>query len=261
MSTYVIGDIHGCYFDLLHMLECIEFNDEEDRLICVGDYLDYGPLNYDMLIWIEQEHPKNCILLKGDHELDFITTIDLLISTCNVKGWNISSLDDSKKAYNLMREFMKAGKTPFDEYLTIHFLMEKDLFTLADLKDYAGYFRNMKLGTKLFIDGRTHVIVHSGYLPKRSEEFYGHPDRDHFSTYAGREAFEHGGLRHAVIVSGHNPTTEQGFYYNSGNIYQYYNSDIDCMFYDIDCGSGLRNKTREAKLACIRLDDKQFFYI
>lgn len=260
MSTYVIGDIHGCYFDLLNMLKLIDLQ-EDDQLICLGDYLDYGNLNYDMLIWIEEEAPKNVILLKGDHELRFIATIDLLIETCNIKGWDISSLEDSKKAYNLIRKMMKTANTPYDEYLTIHFLMERDLFTINDLKDYADYFRKMDLGMKVFVADKTHILIHAGFLPRKAKEFYGHPDREHFAAYAGKEAFMYGGLRHAVVVSGHNPTTEKGFFYNNGNIFQYYNSNMDCMFYDIDCGSGLRNKTSEAKLACIRLEDKQFFYI
>ena len=39
MGTYVIGDIHGCYDELVQMLKVIDFK-ESDRLILVGDYID-----------------------------------------------------------------------------------------------------------------------------------------------------------------------------------------------------------------------------
>ncbi|HBA49121.1 MAG TPA: serine/threonine protein phosphatase, partial [Lachnospiraceae bacterium] len=38
MSTYAISDIHGCYNELLAMLEKINFS-KSDRLILAGDYI------------------------------------------------------------------------------------------------------------------------------------------------------------------------------------------------------------------------------
>ena len=41
MSTYVIGDIHGCYDEFMQMLDKIALSDS-DRLLMVGDYIDRG---------------------------------------------------------------------------------------------------------------------------------------------------------------------------------------------------------------------------
>ena len=43
MGSYVISDIHGCYDELIRMLEKINLEDS-DTLICAGDYVDKGHL-------------------------------------------------------------------------------------------------------------------------------------------------------------------------------------------------------------------------
>ena len=51
MGSYVISDIHGCYDELIRMLEKINLEDS-DTLICAGDYVDKGPKNAEVLEWI-----------------------------------------------------------------------------------------------------------------------------------------------------------------------------------------------------------------
>lgn len=41
MSTYVMNDIHGCYDELMKMLEKIQFS-SDDTSIIAGDYMDRG---------------------------------------------------------------------------------------------------------------------------------------------------------------------------------------------------------------------------
>lgn len=42
-KDYFVGDIHGCYEQLMEALEKIKFNPDVDRLISVGDLVDRGP--------------------------------------------------------------------------------------------------------------------------------------------------------------------------------------------------------------------------
>ena len=60
-----MSDIHGCYDDMIKMLEQIVFTDE-DTLILAGDYIDRGSQSFEMLKWIES-NPKNVIFLIGNH--------------------------------------------------------------------------------------------------------------------------------------------------------------------------------------------------
>ena len=54
---------------------------------------------------------------------------------------------------------------------------------------------------------------------------------------------------------------EEELPYNYGNVYMMYDEDLDCTFYDIDCGCAYRKQCASAKLACIRLEDEAIFYI
>lgn len=264
MGTYVIGDIHGCYDALQNMLSIINLQND-DRIVFVGDYIDYGAQNYKVLKWLDNldgiDDSIDITFIKGDRDLKFIATADLLLNTCNVKNWRIYSLEDTKKTYKLLSRMMKVSNTDFDEYHLFDTLIFDNYLTIEELNYYAQIFRSMTLGLKFFIDNKTHVVTHAGYLPRSTKEFFGHETREHFCSYAHEEAFINGGCKHGVVISGHNPTTKEGFFNTNGLIFQYYNSNNDCRFYDIDCGCGLGNENKNAKLACIRLEDKNTYYI
>lgn len=43
MSTYVIGDLHGCHAEFVSLLEKLHFNPAQDTLWLVGDLINRGP--------------------------------------------------------------------------------------------------------------------------------------------------------------------------------------------------------------------------
>jgi hypothetical protein len=51
------------------------------------------------------------------------------------------------------------------------------------------------------------------------------------------------------------------FAFTSGKIYRKYSEKYDCIYYDIDCGCVYRSKYPEGRLACIRLEDEELFYV
>ena len=80
MSHYVIGDIHGCYEELLGLLQAISFDATKDIVIFLGDYIDRGLRNYEVLRWIDRvkNDKDHYVLLRGNHEQEFIANIELL---------------------------------------------------------------------------------------------------------------------------------------------------------------------------------------
>ncbi|WP_235526339.1 metallophosphoesterase family protein [Nostoc piscinale] len=65
MRTIAVGDIHGCYEELLQLLSKVEIT-EEDCLICLGDIVDRGVDSvkvYDFL-----GNRPNTVVLMGNHE-------------------------------------------------------------------------------------------------------------------------------------------------------------------------------------------------
>ena len=49
MSSYVIGDIQGCFDELMLLLEKINFDPKKDELIFAGDLINRGPKSLEVL--------------------------------------------------------------------------------------------------------------------------------------------------------------------------------------------------------------------
>ena len=48
-KDYLIGDLHGCYGELMSLLKFVRFNPECDRLFCVGDLIHRGHYSHECL--------------------------------------------------------------------------------------------------------------------------------------------------------------------------------------------------------------------
>ncbi|WP_283136727.1 metallophosphoesterase [Rhizohabitans arisaemae] len=65
MRTVIVGDIHGCYDELLELLEKVELR-PDDLLIGVGDLVDRGPAPGEV-VGLFRERP-NSVAVMGNHE-------------------------------------------------------------------------------------------------------------------------------------------------------------------------------------------------
>ena len=64
--TIVVGDLHGCYDELLDLLDKVSFG-SEDRLICVGDLITKGPKNREVLDRFMSDPQFAAVI--GNHDL------------------------------------------------------------------------------------------------------------------------------------------------------------------------------------------------
>lgn len=71
LSTYYIGDVHGCYDELRQLLRKIHFNTDKDRLIFVGDLINRGPKSLEVLRFVRDLGESATVVL-GNHDLSFI---------------------------------------------------------------------------------------------------------------------------------------------------------------------------------------------
>jgi len=64
---FVVGDIHGCYNELIVLLTEVSFNTNTDRLFSVGDLVDRGP-DSDKILRLLLHKPW-FVPIKGNHEI------------------------------------------------------------------------------------------------------------------------------------------------------------------------------------------------
>jgi len=181
MSTYVIGDVHGCFDELMALFKNIEVQDNDARYVFVGDLLDRGPKNVEMARWavenIRNEEDAKYRSVCGNHD-------DGLYD-----WWRSDPEISHGYQYGTELDFKKAGKINL-------------------LKAYVDFTRTLPLYIEKEANGQKFVITH-GYLPRNYSQY------DPFETNAYiREAFNwdrhplyykeslHPGI---TVVFGHNP--------------------------------------------------------
>lgn len=68
-ETCIIGDVHGCFEELLDLLEALNFHPDKMKLIFVGDLVDRGPRSVDCVRFVRsmcKNGDAECIT--GNHE-------------------------------------------------------------------------------------------------------------------------------------------------------------------------------------------------
>ena len=70
-NAVIIGDLHGDQSTLKRILKQSKWKQESNVIIFLGDYIDRGPKQLEVLFTIFQlliDNPRNVILLRGNHE-------------------------------------------------------------------------------------------------------------------------------------------------------------------------------------------------
>ena len=67
----IVGDIHGQFYDFLHIFEINGYPSETNPYLFIGDYVDRGPFSVEVMITLlcfKVLYPKHIYLSRGNHE-------------------------------------------------------------------------------------------------------------------------------------------------------------------------------------------------
>ena len=138
----------------------------------------------------------------------------------------------------------------FDHYGTLEELDHRTVYFHGRSAAVGSQDGSNALFLQIFPPERECVVVHAGYLEQFPtagltgkytcvEDFY---------LRAREDAYLTGGIENRMIVAGHTPTLSKDYMmYNGGLVYQHYDPQKNCLYYDIDCGCSYRTVRANAR--------------
>jgi len=190
---YVIGDIHGCYDEMITLVNKIESQDAHAIIYFIGDFIDRGPKVWETLQWMLTHITSDgkYRAVRGNHEQ---MVCDYYESVSN--SWNDSTTE------------LPAIQYGFDKVLKAH-----NCFSKEYLSKVVQFFSALPLSAELEITSvgkvtESFMIAHA-FTPttkeleqlsaKKIEEIYLW-SREHYWGYPSSAG--------KILIHGHTPTTD-----------------------------------------------------
>lgn len=185
---YVISDIHGCYNEMISLLEKIHFS-KEDHLYVLGDCVDRG--RYPMEVILDLNRRGNVTVIQGNHDYLFFKVIDAL-------GFDLSLEKTKKHDRELYDLWIGDGGIPTaDAYYELPYM---DKVIVRD------FLMNAKLYDVIEHAGITYVLAHAGienYVEGKQLSEYDRIDFIEGRTDYTKPLFADS---NTILVTGHTPT-------------------------------------------------------
>ena len=186
---YAIGDVHGCYADLMKLIDAIERRDDSAIYFFVGDFVDRGPDVWRTLDWA-----KDHVATMGKYR--------------SVRGNHEQMLIDWYPEYCDWYEH-GSGRNPAPPpgYDFLERMIEQEIYTPEALRPYMDFFLDLPLKITISVPGRegrkiTYNIVHA-WIPPEGVPRYKHEE---YYLWERENALIGNNMNDHVIIHGHTPT-------------------------------------------------------
>ena len=97
MPSYVIGDVQGCFDELMLLLDKINFDSNNDELIFAGDLINRGPKSLEVLEFC-LDNKKSIEIVLGNHDIYLLYLIHQ-----NKKNYQLAPILESKNRKKFFR--------------------------------------------------------------------------------------------------------------------------------------------------------------
>jgi serine/threonine protein phosphatase 1 len=175
MAEYVIGDIHGEIDQLKIIIDKINYDPNQDKLIFLGDYIDRGADSYKVYRYIKELDNGENIFLRGNHEE---MMVDAVLNDNNIELW-----------------YHNGGQAT-----------ERTFPNRSELKEAAQFFNSLPY----YHSNQNYIFVHAGIRPDRKLEEQTEHDLVWIRyQFLGAEASDFKEER--TVIAGHTPVPEVKF--------------------------------------------------
>ncbi len=199
---YCIGDIHGCYDEMMILVRRLKKRDPQARIIFLGDFPDRGPKVWDVMQWMSENiNPTGSFTsVQGNH--------DRLL-----QDWFFDWLKWYQAQPLLSRLSGRLDRTdePHPDYDFYEIAQKHHALTPRKLNSIFATYTSMPYHMSYTVPGRngapvTYDIVHGWYFYELSENAYG----QHMFNMWARETEGNHSNDH-IIIHGHTPTITEPF--------------------------------------------------
>lgn len=131
----IVGDIHGQYYDLIHMFEKVvdSRNLPKTNMLFLGDYVDRGSYSIEVMIFLyalKINYPQEIVMLRGNHESRAMT------EHFTFREEVLKKYDGDEEIYEAFIESFEALPIAADvngDYLCMHGGISPELETVDDI--------------------------------------------------------------------------------------------------------------------------------
>lgn len=202
---YVIGDVHGCYSELMALLDKIESQDAEAQIIFVGDWVDRGSEQKQVLDWMMEHITEDGKYqsVRGNHDED-------------AWEWYKGEYEPWRK-WNPECE-KELSQPPYSNYNFYEVVQNEYKHDLKQLEPLIDKLHNLPYNKLVEVESRNHKKV------KYRIAHAWHEHRDDVSKwskieanlYVRKYAIGNRDNPEEIYVHGHTPTIVENYYF-AGN--------------------------------------------
>jgi serine/threonine protein phosphatase 1 len=186
-----ISDIHGDLEKFERLLEKVNFDSKQDKLLLLGDYVDRGPHSRQVLDKVMELTAEGAIALIGNHDKMMIDAFEHPEDPLHLKRWYYNGGIKTLENYGYIVEIDDAKYWYKTEEMPEALVINEEIRPHLDfLKTLPYYYKT-----------DTHIFVHAGVHPETALEL-----TEPYTLVWIREEFHKGYKGEKTVVFGHTPT-------------------------------------------------------
>ncbi len=186
-----ISDIHGELDKFERLLNVVQYDNEQDQLLLLGDYVDRGPKSRAVLDKVIQLTSEGAITLLGNHDKMMIDAFENPEDPFHLKRWYYNGGIKTLKNYGYEIENDDA------KYWYNTEKIPEPLVLNEQIRPHIAFLKTLPF----YYETDTHIFVHAGVHPDTALEL-----TDSHTLVWIREEFHKGYNGEKTVIFGHTPT-------------------------------------------------------